>query len=329
MGNPTIGGDIAGTVLEGSGAIVTGNLDDINGFTGANDDTWSISSAAAFGTATINPTTGVWSYDLNDSNPVVNALDPGDTLTDMFTVRMMDSDGRSDIQDVTMTVNGAVCFASSTLIETDEGPCPIEYLKPGQRIITTDHGPQPLRWIGSVRFSADQLRDDETLCPILIEAGAIGPGCPSQALSVSRQHRMLVRSAAARDAFGSGEALVPAIQLVGLPGITVDCDRTGITYYHLLFDAHEVVFGNGAPSESLLLGRQALRTLSAQSITEITALFPEIHEANFTARPARALAKSGRELRLHRELLRTWDELPIAALALRASRGTSTIGVES
>jgi len=320
MGSPTIGGETTGTVLEGSGSIVTGDLDDVNAFTGANDDTWSISSAAGYGTATINATTGVWSYDLTDSNPVVKALDPGDTLTDVFTVTMLDADGRTDTQDVTITINGAVCFASGTLIDTDEGPIPIESLKSGQRIITADHGSQPLRWIGSITFSAGQLRDQEKLCPILIEAGALGPGCPSRALSVSRQHRMLVRSAAAQDASRSGEALIPAIQLVGLPGITVERDRAGITYYHLLFDAHEVVFGNGAPSESLLLGPQALRSLPAQSLAEIATLFPEIRDPGYTAQPARRLAKSGRQMRRHLELLRTWNELPLPALTLKTLR---------
>jgi hypothetical protein len=131
---------------------------------------------------------------------------------------------------------------------------------------------------------------------------------------------MLVRSVSARDAFGSGEALIPAIHLVGLPGIRVDCGRAGITYYHLLFDTHEVVFGNGAPSESLLLGPQALRTLPAQSLAEIATLFPEIHDADFTAQPARKLAKNGRQIRRHLQLLQTWKELPIAGLTLRALR---------
>ncbi|MFX0541521.1 Hint domain-containing protein [Roseovarius sp. S4756] len=320
MGTPTIGGDTSGSVLEGSGAIVTGNLDDVGAFTGANDDTWSISSAAGYGTATINPTTGVWSYDLNDSNPVVKALDPGDTLTDVFTVTMLDSDGRTDTQDVTITINGAVCFASGTLIETEDGPRPIEELTPGQMIMTADHGAQPLRWIGSMRYSAAQLQKDETLCPILIEAGALGADCPQEALSVSRQHRMLVRGAAARDAFGSGEALIPAIHLVGLPGIMLDRHRAGVTYYHLLFDIHQIVFGNGAPSESLLLGPQALRTLPARSLAEIAALFPQIHEAGFTAEPARRLARGGRQMRRHVDLLREWNAQPIAGFSLRALR---------
>ncbi len=305
MGNPIIGGDITGTVLEGSGAIITGNLDDVNPFTDADDDTWTISSGATYGAATINPTTGVWSYDLNDSDPVVTALDPGDTLTDVFTVTMLDADGRTDTQEITITIEGAVCFASGTLIDTEHGPQPIECLEPGQRIITADNGPQPLRWIGSINFSQAQLRDNETLCPIVIEAGALGSDSPSRPLSVSRQHRMLVRSDGARGASGSGDELIPAIHLVGLPGITVDRDRPGITYYHLLFDTHQIVFGNGAPSESLLLGPQALRSLPAQSLAEIGALFPEIHDADFTARPARKLATSRRQMRRDLELLRT------------------------
>ncbi len=320
MGTPTIGGDTTGSVLEGSGVIVTGDLDDVGVLTGNNDDIWSISGSAAYGTATINPATGLWSYDLNDDDPVVKALDPGDTLTDVFTVRMLDADGRSDTQVVTITINGAVCFAEGTLIETEEGPCPVEDLTPGDRIMTADSGAQPLRWIGGMRLSAADLREDETLCPILIAPGALGPGCPTAALSVSRQHRMLVRSAAAHGAFGSDDVLIPAIRLTCLPGISVDRDRAGVAYYHLLFDAHQVIYGNGAPSESLLLGPEALRTLPAQNLAEITALFPEVLDADFVAQPARRIVRSGRLIRRQLSLLRGLSELRDGRFTLRSLR---------
>lgn len=320
MGSPTIGGDTTGTVLEGSGAIVTGDLDDVNPFTDDNDDTWSISSAASYGTATINPTTGAWSYDLNDANPVVHALQPGDTLTDIFTVRMLDADGRADTQDITITINGAVCFARGTLIETANGRRPIERLTPGQQIMTLDHGAQPLRWIGEMTFDAGQLQRDETLCPVVIEAGALGPGCPSRTLSVSRQHRMLARGPAVRQVFDGDEVLVPAIRLVGLPGIAVDRNCTAITYYHILFDAHQIVFANGAPSESFLLGRQALRTLSPENLARIAALYPEINDPDFAPCPARPLPQTGRQMRLHLALLQASHGFATTGVSLRESR---------
>lgn len=297
MGSPTIGGDITGSVLEGSGAIVTGDLDDINPFTDNNDDTWSITSAASYGSATINATTGAWSYDLNDTHPTVKALDPGDTLTDTFTVRMLDDDGRADTQVVTITINGAVFFTAGTLIDTARGPCPVERLTPGQKVQTADHGLQPIRWIGQMRFDAQQLRADPRLRPVRVAPGALAPGCPERALRVSRQHRLLITGDTVSRVFGCDEVLVPAIRLVGLPGIEIDRTDGDVRYFHILFDSHEIVFGNGAPSESFLLGPQALKTLSEDSLDEIAALFPEISMPEFEMPGARPLARDRRQVR--------------------------------
>lgn len=311
MGAPTIGGVTTGSVTENSGAVITGNLDDVGFATSNTDDTWSISSSASYGTATINPTTGVWSYDLNDSHPAVHALDPGDTLTDVFTVFMLDADGRSDTQVVTITINGAVCFAAGTMIETPDGPCPVETLTAGDLVETVDHGPQPLRWIGRMSFSAAQAARDASLRPVRIEPGALGPGCPRTPLRVSRQHRLLVTGEVALCAFGTSEALIPAIQLTDLPGIALERSAGRITYYHLLLDQHEILLADGAPCESFLLGRQALRTLSPEALAEVAEIFPDIRAPGFVPRPARTLGRDGRRIRAWLRALARGDKTPI------------------
>ena len=74
--------------------------------------------------------------------------------------------------------------------------------------------------------------------------------------------------------------LVRAIHLVRLPGgkarIAKGCRK--VTYIHLMFDAHQIVFANGAPSESLYPGPLALRGLSNQARTELRAIFPDLFE---------------------------------------------------
>ena len=39
-------------------------------------------------------------------------------------------------------------FGGGTLIETDGGPIPVDWLRPGDRVLTFDDGLQPLRWVG-------------------------------------------------------------------------------------------------------------------------------------------------------------------------------------
>lgn len=287
MGTPTIGGQTTGAVTEDSGIIITGDLNDVGFGTGNADDVWSVSSGATYGTATINPTTGLWSYDLDDSNPVVNALDAGQTLIDVFTVLMVDADGRSDTQVVTITITGVPCFTAGTPIDTPEGPRPVEALRPGDLVSTVDHGPQPIRWTGDCLLSARDLDQRPDRRPILIRRDSFSPGIPARDLRVSPQHRVLVRSPWFDLSLGTSEALVPALHLVGQRGITVLRRSGPVRYLHLLFDRHELVTSAGLVSETLLLGPGLRRVLSSTQVSEITGLFPafDADGAQSSARP--------------------------------------------
>src|SRR5947208_6867991 len=59
-------------------------------------------SAGGYGTFTMTAA-GVWTYSLDDTNSVVQALDVGDTLTDTFTVTAINGTA----QQVTITIHGA------------------------------------------------------------------------------------------------------------------------------------------------------------------------------------------------------------------------------
>lgn len=186
------------------------------------------------------------------------------------------------------------CFAAGTLIETAEGPRRIEDLAIGDMVMTRDHGLQPVRWIGGTRIDAHQLDLRPQLRPIHISAGALGRGAPTADLVVSPQHRVLVRSRIARRMFGCDEILVAAKHLTRLPGIEVIGDATGMEYWHMLFDRHEIVLSENAWTESLYTGAEALKSVSPAARREILTLFPELARPGFSPAPARRLI-SGRE----------------------------------
>lgn len=186
------------------------------------------------------------------------------------------------------------CFVAGTLIRTVSGEVAIEDLKVGDLVWTADHGPQPLRWVGGSKVSAAVLRALPNLRPIRIRAGALGAGQPVSDLLVSPQHRVLVRSQIAQRMFGAPEVLVAAKHLLALDGIEVAEDCTEVTYYHILFDRHAVVQSNGAQTESLYTGPQALKSISAAARDEILLLFPELGQMDYRPEPARPLTK-GRE----------------------------------
>ncbi|KQB95970.1 hypothetical protein AL073_14470 [Loktanella sp. 1ANDIMAR09] len=190
------------------------------------------------------------------------------------------------------------CFTAGTLIETADGQVPVENLKVGDLVLTYDHGHQPIRWIGACSLSSDQLSAKERLKPILIRADALGAGYPRQDLIVSPQHRVLVSSIIALRMFDCADVLIPANKLVALDGIDVIDDTTGgVTYFHFLFDAHEIVWSNGAPTESLFTGPEALKAVSPEARQEIKDLFPECCDPDFAAHAARYIPEQGKLMR--------------------------------
>lgn len=123
---------------------------------------------------------------------------------------------------------------------------------------------------------ASDLARKPKLVPIRIRQGALGAGFPVKDLVVSPQHRVLVRSVIARRMFDEDELLIPAVQLLGLEGVERADDIDEVVYYHLLFARYEIVYSNGAETESLYIGKQALRALSAAARAEIAELFPDL-----------------------------------------------------
>lgn len=173
-------------------------------------------------------------------------------------------------------VFNVVCFTGETLIATPAGLRPIESLCIGDLVQTLDDTGRPISWIGSRHFDRNMLDRHENLRPVRITAGALGNGLPQRDLLVSRQHRVLVSSKVATRMFGVSDVLVAAIKLTTLPGIFVDADVDEVTYYHMLFDAHEVVYAEGTPAESLYMGSEGLRAMPPASRDEILAIFPEL-----------------------------------------------------
>ena len=179
------------------------------------------------------------------------------------------------------------CFVRGTLIETEHGPLPVERLQSGSKVLTTDGEFKTLRISMSRKLGAQELCDNPNLAPVRIMAGSLGNGMPKSDLLVSRQHRMLVSSKVCERMFGQPDALVAAIRLTELPGIFVEPVYGDVEYFHLIFDRHEVIFAEGAPTESFLPGPEALRSMSQDARQEILTILPELSELDYVPEPAR------------------------------------------
>ena len=175
------------------------------------------------------------------------------------------------------------CFTPGTLIATPRGAVAIEMLKPGDMVITRDNGPQEIRWTGRQHLAGPPLRLDNRLQPVLIRAGALGPGVPERDLQVSPNHRVLLLGEHPALKVAEAEVFVSARHLIGTRGIK----RAAVaetTYLHVMCDRHEVVLSNGAWTESFQPSDHAVEGVSDRAREELFTLFPELADTGPTER---------------------------------------------
>lgn len=263
-------------------ALVAGD-DDIEMSTGSSEefDLLANDSSSAGGTLTITEING---QPVAAGDTVVLATGEAITLTETglvlassdgtpdtqtFSYTVADEDGNTDVAFVTMTTV-APCFTAGTLIDTPQGPVPVEQLAPGDRVITLDDGPQPVRWVGQTERVAQDAD-----APIRFSAGALGA---HDRLELSPNHRVLVASPRAELMFGTHEVLVKARHMVNGGSIRRRADGAPVRYVHLLMDRHQVICGNGLWSESYHPGLLTADGFDPGTEAELLRLFPELAE---------------------------------------------------
>ena len=195
---------------------------------------------------------------VTDSDTAQNGTD---RLTNIGALRF--ADGAVQSGDI-------ACFAAGTLIRAARGLVPVEALRPGDRVATFADPAVPwrsVRWIGWRRLRMDALADPEAAWPVLVRAGAFGPGCPARDLRISPEHALLWDG-----------ALIPARLLVNGSTILRDraCDR--ITYHHVELDAHDVLLADGVPAESWL--DTGNRGMFANASAEVAHLGPSAERSH-------------------------------------------------
>ena len=190
---------------------------------------------------------------------------------------------------------GVVCFVRGTRILTAEGEKGIENLTAGDLVRTMDHGYQPIRWIGS-----SIVEGKGRFAPIVIEADTLGN---ARRLAVSPQHRMLLTGWQAELYFDEPEVLVAAKMLVNDTTIRVQ-EQAEVEYFHMLFDTHEIIFAEGAPSESFHPAHIGWGALAESAREEILALFPELEGLDFSLYgPSARRSLTAKEARLARDTI--------------------------
>ncbi|WP_306151135.1 Hint domain-containing protein [Roseovarius sp. MMSF_3281] len=164
------------------------------------------------------------------------------------------------------TPNPRIGLTKGTMIDTLDGPKPVQDLKP-RDMLRTGHGSyRPLRHLFPIT--------PETPRPaIRIDAGALGEGLPVKNLRLPTDQQILVTSEIAQKMFGDGGVLVPVRLLTALGRVKparLDADRL----YLLLLDQQDTVLANGVPVETLAPCAANLGLLPPHLRTALTRLFP-------------------------------------------------------
>jgi Hint domain len=135
------------------------------------------------------------------------------------------------------------CLLRGVAVSTPSGDRPVEDLQIGDDVHTLS-GRRAIKWIGYSKFTKDEGRPwQETVMPIRVARSAIDDETPHRDLYLSPEHCV----------FFNG-VLIPVKYLVNQVSVVpaVPPDMTAIEYYHIEFEAHEVIRAEGALVESFL-----------------------------------------------------------------------------
>lgn len=216
------------------------------------------SSGSVIATMDVLPTTNT----LTGYTLPVTFPDAGD-----YTLRLTELGDDNSIGVVVDDVSLLTCFTRGTMIETANGEKLIEELQTGDLVRTMDHGFQPIRWVGSSKRAAYG-----EMAPILIRKGALGN---TRDLMVSPQHRMLLSGWQAELLFGTAQMLASARSLINDQTV-LRVEGGEVEYFHILFEQHEIIFAEGAPSESFQPDAKVIAGIDQAARDEILALFPHL-----------------------------------------------------
>ena len=186
---------------------------------------------------------GPYGYAFTDSYAVLSPQ--GQTLLTLSNVATL---GDPALPTITLssdlsggTLISIACYTPEARILTDAGEIAAGNLAIGDQVVTVSGEAKPVIWIGRRSYAGRFLARQPHLLPVRIEAGALGGGLPRRDLLVSPCHAMFLDG-----------LLIPASSLVNGTTIRQESWVERVEYVHIELAEHDVIFAEGAPSETFL-----------------------------------------------------------------------------
>lgn len=159
---------------------------------------------------------------------------------------------------------GVICFGEGAAIRTPSGDVLVQDLKVGDLVTTMDNGPQRIRWINRRSYDAAALEQHEHLRPVVIRRGVFGA---ERNFIVSQQHGIL--TGRNDDHFARAKHLAECTR-----GVRIAHGKKQVTYIHLMFESHQVIFAENVPSESFFPGPMALKAMQRHDRKAFSKVLP-------------------------------------------------------
>ena len=146
----------------------------------------------------------------------------------------------------TQTLSNADGFAIGSTILTLEGEMPVEFLTPGDRVITRDSGMAVLMGIEAIEIETDM---------VWVMGGSLGHNKPDGDTLLPANQHILLRDWRAEALAGASQAFAPAAALIDGEFIR-DAGRKTVTLYKLTFDAPHILYVDGLELSCEMHGAQ-------------------------------------------------------------------------
>jgi hypothetical protein len=124
---------------------------------------------------------------------------------------------------------------AGTMVRTLEGVLPVDYLTPGDRIVTRN---------GARRLTSISVQSRKVFDLVRIRASTLGHDRPEQDLLVSPGQPILIRDWRAKALFGVPTAAIPAARLADGEFVCLESHRQ-VRLFTLRFAEDEVIYAEG------------------------------------------------------------------------------------
>jgi hypothetical protein len=161
----------------------------------------------------------------------------------------------------------APCYCRGTLVLTERGEVRVEDLAIGDMVVTISSEAKPIKWIGRRSYAGEFIAGNRAVLPIVVRAGALAPDIPARDLWVSPRHALFLDG-----------VLVPAEHLLNSQTILQAEAVDQVEYFHLEFEAQEVILAERTPAESYV---ECDNRQGFHNAHEFATLYPDDERAPF------------------------------------------------